>query len=180
MLRVRSVLLVTCSALAMSALACGGERRDGEGGSGGASSSGPSGTGAGPGVGAGGPGACGEGELRTGEATYYDFADGSGNCGFPATPNDLRVGAMNHVDYADSAACGACASIEGPNGEITIRVVDQCPECPAGDIDLSPDAFSQIAPLEAGRVPITWRYVPCAVEGPVVYHFKEGSNQWWT
>jgi len=29
-------------------------------------------------------------------------------------------------------------------------------------------------------VPIEWEYVPCAVEGPVIYHFKEGSNEWWT
>jgi expansin (peptidoglycan-binding protein) len=118
--------------------------------------------------------------MHQGEATYYDFADGSGNCGFPPTPDDLMVGAMNHTDYAGSAVCGACVRLTGPNGTIDIRVVDQCPECPEGDIDLSPTAFSQIAALSAGRVPITWRYVPCDVQGPVVYHFKDGSNPWWT
>jgi len=117
---------------------------------------------------------------HSGEATYYDFADGSGNCSFPATPDDLMVGAMNHVDYAASAVCGACVALTGPSGSVTIRVVDQCPECPEGDIDLSPDAFSKIAALELGRVPITWDYVPCDVSGPIVYHFKEGSNPYWT
>jgi expansin (peptidoglycan-binding protein) len=29
-------------------------------------------------------------------------------------------------------------------------------------------------------VPIRWQYVPCDVGGPVVYRFKDGSNQWWT
>lgn len=126
------------------------------------------------------PGMCAAPEAHEGEGTYYTFADGSGNCSFPATPGDLMVGAMNDADYADSAACGTCARIEGPDGVITVRIVDRCPECPAGDIDLSPEAFEQIAPLSAGRVPIRWTYVPCEVSGPVVYHFKDGSNQWWT
>ncbi|RLB52528.1 MAG: hypothetical protein DRJ42_14645 [Deltaproteobacteria bacterium] len=118
--------------------------------------------------------------MRSGEGTYYDFADGTGNCSFPATPDDLMVGAMNHTDYAASAACGACAAITGPTGSVTVRIVDRCPECPAGDIDLSPEAFSRIAELSAGRVPISWTLVPCEVTGPVVYHFKDGSNPWWT
>jgi expansin (peptidoglycan-binding protein) len=89
------------------------------------------------------------------------------------------VGAMNDTDYLGSAACGACARITGPNGEITVRVVDRCPECPEGDIDLSREAFSLIAPLEQGRVPIRWSYVACEVSGPIVYHFKEGSNEFF-
>jgi expansin (peptidoglycan-binding protein) len=124
--------------------------------------------------------ACGEEPERDGEATYYDFADGSGACGFPATPDDLMVGAMNAPDYGNSAPCGACAHVVGPEGEVTVRVVDLCPECPEGHIDLSPEAFERIAPIEHGRVPIRWQYVPCDVSGPVVYHFKDGSNEWWT
>jgi len=123
---------------------------------------------------------CNGEEMRSGEATYYDFADGSGNCGFDKSPEDLMIGAMNHDDYADSAACGACVELTGPNGALTIRVVDQCPECPKGDIDLSPDAFAKIADLSAGRVPISWQYAGCAVDGPIRYHFKEGSNPYWT
>jgi expansin (peptidoglycan-binding protein) len=123
---------------------------------------------------------CDDAGMHTGEATYYDFADGSGNCSFPATPDDLMVAAMNAVDYAGSAACGACVHIDGPDGSVEVRVVDQCPECPQGDIDLSPEAFAMIAALEQGRVPIDWAYVPCPVEGPIVYHFKDGSNPWWT
>ena len=123
---------------------------------------------------------CTEPESRSGEATYYDFADGSGNCSFPATPEDLMVGAMNHTDYAASGACGTCVRIAGPLGEVDVRIVDRCPECPAGDIDLSPEAFSRIAEMAQGRVAIEWRYIACPVAGPVVYHFKEGSNPWWT
>lgn len=122
---------------------------------------------------------CSEESERSGEATYYDFADGSGACAFDPTPNDLMVAAMNARDYAGAAACGACARVTGPNGTITVRIVDLCPECPKGNLDLSPSAFERIAPLERGRVPITWQYVPCAVSGPIRYHFKDGSNPWW-
>ena len=116
---------------------------------------------------------------HTGEATYYTFADGSGNCGFDPTPSDLMVGAMNQTDYAASAVCGSCAHLAGPSGEVTIRIVDRCPECAPGDIDLSPQAFDRIAERALGRVPITWQFIPCAVTGPIRYHFNPDANQWW-
>jgi expansin len=119
--------------------------------------------------------------VHHGEATYYTFANGAGNCGFDSTPNDLMVGAMNHVDYAGSYICGSCVEITGPQNDIIdIRIVDQCPECPQGNIDLSPLAFSKIADLKLGRVSISWHLIPCNVSGPILYHFKDGSNQWWT
>ena len=37
-----------------------------------------------------------------------------------------------------------------------------------------------IAPLSAGRVPITWHEVACDVTGPIAYHFKDGANAYWT
>jgi len=153
---------------------------DTDGGGAGSTTAGPgvtSGTGGAPPI---DPGCDGDPTPHSGDATYYDFADGSGNCSFPATPNDLMVGAMNHTDYADSAVCGACADVTGPNGTIHIRIVDQCPECPVGNIDLSPEAFQQISPLEAGKVHIDWVYSACDVGGSVVYHFKDGSNPYWT
>lgn len=118
--------------------------------------------------------------FRSGEATFYTFADGTGNCLFDATPFDLMIGAMNETDYANSAVCGECVRLTGPDGVILIRIVDRCPECAPGDIDLSPQAFSLIADTARGRVPITWHIIPCEVTGPIEYHFKEGSNQWWT
>jgi expansin (peptidoglycan-binding protein) len=118
--------------------------------------------------------------IRTGQATYYDFASGAGACSFDTTWNDLMVGAMNTVDYQGSQACGECVSLRGPNGMILIRIVDLCPDCPSGNIDLSPFAFSRIADLSLGKVPITWQVVPCPMNGPIEYHFKAESSQWWT
>jgi expansin len=130
----------------------------------------------------GGPsgfGPCDDPVPHSGRATYYDFADGTGACGFDATTDPL-IGAMNQLDYDGSAACGACANITAGGAAITIRVVDLCPECPEGAIDLHPGAFAEFAPLDQGVVDISWVYAPCAVAGPIVYHFKDGSSQWWT
>ena len=124
--------------------------------------------------------ACAATPQRTGEGTYYTFATGEGACMFPATPNDLDIGATNQTEYALSAACGMCAHVVGAKGELTIRIVDLCPECPSGNIDFSPSAFAKLDDIDKGRIPITWTYVACNVTGPIVYHFKDGSNQWWT
>jgi len=119
------------------------------------------------------------GESRNGEATYY-AADGSGACLFDPTPADLLVAAINAPDWEGSAWCGACAAIEGPSGNVVVRIVDLCPECASGDLDLSPDAFEQIAAIERGRVPISWSFVECGSQGPVRYRYKDGTNPWWT
>jgi expansin (peptidoglycan-binding protein) len=113
-----------------------------------------------------------------GDGTYY-AADGSGNCSFDASPNDLLVAAMNHPDFGTAGWCGACVAVTGPKGSVTVRIVDQCPECKKGDLDLSPQAFDRIADHAAGRVKITWHEVACGVSGPIGYHFKDGANAFW-
>jgi len=117
--------------------------------------------------------------LHTGIATYY-YADGSGACGFDPSPNDLMVAAMNAEEYNHAAYCGAYVQVNGRKGTITVRIVDLCPECLAGHLDLSLQAFALIDDVPLGRVPITWRVVSPAISGPIAYHFKDGSNQWWS
>jgi expansin len=95
----------------------------------------------------------------SGEATYY-AADGTGSCGFKASPNDLNVAAMNKSQYAKSW-CGQCVLVTGPKGSVKVRIVDLCPGCAHGDLDLSEEAFTSIATLSAGRVKITWHVVAC-------------------
>lgn len=119
------------------------------------------------------------GEARSGEGTYYD-ATGDGACMLGPSPNDMDVAAINQPDWSGSSLCGACADVTGPNGSVTVRIVDRCPECRAGDLDMSPQAFDKIAEHVAGRVPITWKLVTCGVVGPIRYEYKDGSNEWWT
>jgi expansin (peptidoglycan-binding protein) len=117
--------------------------------------------------------------VYAGEATYY-YATGAGACSFDASPDDLMVAAMNGAQYDNAAFCGAYVHVTGPQGAVTVRIVDLCPGCAAGDLDLSEEAFAQIAELRLGRVPITWQVVSPALAGPIAYHFHSGSNQWWT
>jgi expansin len=117
--------------------------------------------------------------VHSGVATYY-YATGEGACGFPASPGNLMVAAMNQVEYAGSAVCGEYVHVKGPKGEVTVRIVDLCPGCGAGHLDLSQEAFAAIADLPQGRVNITWQVVSPEISGPIVYHFKDGSNPWWT
>jgi expansin len=117
---------------------------------------------------------------RSGDATYY-AADGSGNCSFaPSGESPLFVAALSDADYDGARACGSCVRVEGPEGSVDVRIVDRCPGCSAGDIDLSPEAFERIAPLTAGRVAVSWHAIPCEAPGTIRVHFKDGSNPWWT
>jgi expansin (peptidoglycan-binding protein) len=119
------------------------------------------------------------GQPEQGVATFYS-ATGAGNCSFDATPNDLDVAAMDAPEYAGSAVCGECVAVTGPKGSVTVRVVDKCPECEKGHLDLSAQAFAKIADPVAGRVPISWQVVACDVSGNVSYELKDGSSQYWT
>lgn len=116
--------------------------------------------------------------VHHGYATFYN-ATGAGACSYDTT-TDLMVGAMNSVDYAGSEICGATVSVTGPKSTILIKIVDGCPGCSAGSIDLSPEAFALIADTSLGKVPISWYITASHVTGPIVYHFKSGSSQYWT
>jgi expansin len=117
--------------------------------------------------------------LHNGIATYYD-ATGAGACSFDASPQDLMVAAMNAEEYDNAALCGAYVHVVGPRGEVTVRIVDLCPECKAGHLDLSQEAFAKIADPVQGRVSIAWQVISPDLSGPIAYHFKDGSNEWWT
>jgi expansin len=120
--------------------------------------------------------------ARSGEATFYDaFAPRTDvSCSFPLG-DDRLVAAINDKDYDRSSTCGACLVVVGPDDtEIIVRVVDRCPGCKPGGLDLSREAFALLAPHSAGRIPIRWLPVPCDVSGPLAYHFKPGSNASWT
>ena len=117
--------------------------------------------------------------IHQGVATYY-YATGDGSCMFGASPDDLMVAAMNAVEYNHSWYCGSYLHVTGPKGAVDVRITDLCPGCSAGQLDLSEQAFAKIADLPQGRVNISWQVISPALVGPIAYHFKDGSNQWWT
>jgi expansin (peptidoglycan-binding protein) len=91
--------------------------------------------------------------VRQGIATYYE-ATGEGACMFAPSPDDLMVAAMNAEEYGQAAFRGAQVRVTGPRGTVTVRIVDLCPECRAGHLDLSREAFGRVGDLpwsKAGR-----------------------------
>ncbi|CDH56514.1 hypothetical protein RO3G_05068 [Lichtheimia corymbifera JMRC:FSU:9682] len=101
------------------------------------------------------------GGSYSGKATWYTVSLGS--CGSTNSDSEL-VAAMNHAQMENGANsnnnpnCGRRVSIKGPKGSVTVKVVDTCPSCPYGNIDLSPAAFKRIADLDDGVAPIKWSW----------------------
>jgi expansin (peptidoglycan-binding protein) len=117
--------------------------------------------------------------VIAGTATHYVLS-GAGNCSFPTPPADGLFVALSPAEYDGAAACGGYLEVSGPDGSVRAEVIDQCPPCASGHIDLSEAAFSRIAPLSAGLVSVTYQAVadpPLA--GPVSLQVKEGSSQYW-
>ncbi|WP_233513868.1 expansin EXLX1 family cellulose-binding protein, partial [Micromonospora craterilacus] len=120
------------------------------------------------------------GTLHKGKATFYDSKGAGGNCSYPAAPADRLYVALGPSEYADGAACGGYLDVTGPKGNVRVMVMDQCPECPPGHLDLSKEAFARIADPVQGVVGVSYRLVgdpPLA--GPLAFRIKEGASQWW-
>ncbi|WP_229705607.1 expansin EXLX1 family cellulose-binding protein [Micromonospora sonchi] len=120
------------------------------------------------------------GTLHKGKATFYDSKGAGGNCSYPAAPTDRLYVALGPSEYADGAACGGYLDVTGPKGKIRVMVMDQCPECAAGHIDLSREAFARIADPVQGVVDVSYRLVADPpLTGPLTFRIKEGASQWW-
>jgi expansin (peptidoglycan-binding protein) len=117
--------------------------------------------------------------LQQGSTTYY-HPNGNGACSFEDSVDYNVSAAMNLADYDHSAMCGAYLRIIGPKGEAVVRVVDSCRGCKPNGLDLSQQAFEQVADLKQGREIIAWHIISPALNTPVQYHFKAGSNAYWT
>jgi expansin (peptidoglycan-binding protein) len=158
--------------------ACGGGG-GGDGGGGGAGDRGAAApAGPDPGTAVGVPRSAALGSVHQGDGTYYD-ATGVGACTLAPAADHLTA-AMNAPDYAQAAVCGQYVEVTGPRGTVTLRISDLCPECAAGDLDLSAEAFARIADPVAGRVRVSWQVVAGPVSGPLQYRYKEGSSIYWT
>ncbi|NUR99081.1 MAG: hypothetical protein HOV67_27965, partial [Kribbellaceae bacterium] len=115
-----------------------------------------------------------------GVATAYEAGDGNGACLYGPS-GDLMIAAMNHTDYESAKACGAYVRVRAANGaSITVRIVNDCPlPCAPGQLDLSQQAFSRLANLSVGRLPITWTLLSPAASGTLSIRYKTGSSQYW-
>jgi expansin (peptidoglycan-binding protein) len=118
--------------------------------------------------------------AKSGKATFYDLGSGTGNCSYPSAPADDLFVALGPDQYSAGAACGTYLDVTGPKGKVRVKVIDSCPECGTGHLDLSRTAFKKIGAEVAGIIPITYKTVPAAsAPGPISVRVKEGSSQYW-
>jgi expansin (peptidoglycan-binding protein) len=116
----------------------------------------------------------------SGIATHYVLQGGGGNCSYPGPPANGLFVALSPSEYDNAAACGGYMTVTGPDGSVTVQVIDQCPPCATGHIDLSEPAFAELAPLSAGLINVHYQYlVDPALPGPVTMEVKQGSSQYW-
>lgn len=122
-----------------------------------------------------------KGTVHTGEGTFYGGGYEGGHAMLDPVSRDYWIVAMNHSDYNSAQLAGAYLEVTGELGTINMLVTDELPEGKKGDLDLYTDAFPLIAPVEKGRVPVSWKIVPLdsAEDAPVCYKYKEGTTQFW-
>jgi expansin len=117
--------------------------------------------------------------TRAQTATYY-AGRGPGNCSYPSPPTDGLYAALSPPEYRSAAACGGYLQVNGPDGSVRVKVIDQCPGCAAGHVDLSETAFAKLAPLSAGRVSVSYTYLSDPpLPGPVSIEVKQSSSRYW-
>ncbi|WP_277213844.1 expansin EXLX1 family cellulose-binding protein [Isoptericola croceus] len=120
------------------------------------------------------------GTTYEGDATHYEAADGNGACLFGPS-DDMMIAAMNETDYEISKACGAHVLVQAANGaSVTVRITNVCPlPCAPGQLDLSKQAFAELADPMLGRIPITWSLLSPGTTDTISIRYKDGSSQYW-
>jgi expansin (peptidoglycan-binding protein) len=117
--------------------------------------------------------------MHHGRSSFY-HAKGVGACSLDNAVGDAMVVAASRKDFRHAGLCGAYLRLIGPKGEAIVRVVDVCPGCKAGVLDINKPVFAKIADLKRGREQIRWQIISPSLASPVQYHFKKGSSRYWT
>ncbi|KAE9006114.1 hypothetical protein PF005_g13426 [Phytophthora fragariae] len=123
-----------------------------------------------------------------GYGTVYTLsAPSDGNCNFMSWPDAAvtKYAALNTEQWEETMNCGRCAQVSctdascaGQSSEI-VYIMDQCPGCAYGDLDLSPDVFESITGQSYTKLSIEWEFVDCPVSNNVQYCLKTGSSEFW-
>jgi expansin (peptidoglycan-binding protein) len=93
----------------------------------------------------------------SGHATWFNV--GLGSCGQTSVDTDMIVALATPV-AASGSHCGKQVHITASDGTTAqATVMDTCPGCAAGDLDMSPALFKKFNDLGKGVFDITWDFV---------------------
>uniref|UniRef100_M4BM09 Expansin-like EG45 domain-containing protein n=1 Tax=Hyaloperonospora arabidopsidis (strain Emoy2) TaxID=559515 RepID=M4BM09_HYAAE len=126
----------------------------------------------------------------TGDGTAYNLGDtSSGNCNMMSALDFATTdyAALNNDQWNGLQNCGRCAEVTCADSRcadklksVVVQILDRCPECKHGDLDLSPSVFKTLTGSHPARYTLKWKFVDCPVAGNVNYCLKGGSNNYWT
>lgn len=128
-------------------------------------------------------------EYFTGDGTAYTLGQTSaGNCNLMSALDFATTdyAALNNEQWDGLQHCGRCAEVScaddrcaDQSKSTVVQILDRCPECKHGDLDLSPSVFQALTGSTPSRYKIKWKFVDCPVSGNVNYCLKGGSNNFW-
>ncbi|KAJ7038092.1 RlpA-like double-psi beta-barrel-protein domain-containing protein-containing protein [Mycena alexandri] len=107
--------------------------------------------------------------VNTGDGTYYNT--GLDACGLTDSDSSSFIAAVsidlfdNYPGYTggnpnNNPMCNRQVKATYQGKSVTVRVVDRCTGCASQDLDFSPLAFQELAPLAVGRLTgMTWEWV---------------------
>jgi expansin (peptidoglycan-binding protein) len=118
--------------------------------------------------------------VMRGQAYFYNPGDGDGSCSFAPLPADGRYASVSPAQYAGGAACGSYLDVTGPDGTVRAEVVDLCPGCSGGGLDMSEAAFGRVASTAAGTAEVSYRVVrDPRLPGPLELRLAQTASPGW-
>lgn len=126
----------------------------------------------------GGPAAAGPGGgPAAGEAVYYNPVLAEDRCSIEPLASNGLYASVPAGQYRGGAVCGAYLDITGPRGSVRTEIVDMCPGCTAGQLDLSSAAFARIQAPPQGTARISYQLArDPALPGPLAVRVGPGSS----
>ncbi|KAF7982260.1 hypothetical protein HWV62_29497 [Athelia sp. TMB] len=94
-------------------------------------------------------------KRHSGTGTWFE--PDVGNCGWRNKSTDMIV-ALPTSDYDGGKHCGKKIKIKSEGKTHTAEVVDRCPDCHEGSLDMSPSLFKEFASLGKGEIKVTWSF----------------------
>ncbi|RWA09279.1 hypothetical protein EKO27_g5818 [Xylaria grammica] len=116
-----------------------------------------------------------------GTSTFYGGNLNGGTCSFTSytLPSGVYGTAFSGSAWHSAAHCGACLQVTANGKSIIAMIVDQCPECDAGHLDLFENAFDALSPSSSDPLSTSYTFVDCPISSPLVLHNKSGTSAYW-